>query len=94
MNRYARPESVLQVLEQVDHAGLDRHVEGRHRLVEHQHGGLEREGPGDADALALPAGELVREAVAVLGVEADQLEQLAHPARRGRRAGGGSSSAP
>ena len=36
MNRYARPSSVLQVLEQVHHAGLDRHVERRHRLVEHE----------------------------------------------------------
>ena len=32
--------------------------------------GLEGDGPGDADALALSAGELVRVAVVVLGVEA------------------------
>ena len=31
-----QPELVLQVLEQVDHAGLDRHVQRRHRLVEHE----------------------------------------------------------
>ncbi len=40
--------------------------------------GLERQRPGDADALALAAGELGREAVVVLGVEADQLHQLLH----------------
>ena len=69
-------EAVLQVLEQVDDAGLDRHVEGGDRLVEHEQRRLERQRPGDADPLALPAGELVREPVAVLRVETDQLEQL------------------
>ncbi len=65
-------EGVLELLEQVDDAGLDRHVEGRHRLVEHDQLGLEGQGPGDADPLALPAGELVRVAVGVLGREADR----------------------
>src|SRR5262249_35568510 len=36
---------------------------------------LQRERPGDADALALAAGELVRVTVVVLRVEADQLQQ-------------------
>ena len=41
--------------------------------------GFERERPGDADALALAAGELAREAGQVqLRVEPDDLEQLAH----------------
>src|SRR5262249_15549199 len=39
----------------------------------------ERERPRHADALALPAGELVREAVDVVGREADHLEQLLDP---------------
>ena len=48
---------------------------------------LERQRPRDADPLALAAGELVRVAVGVLGLQADVLEQLAHaragsPARR------------
>src|SRR5439155_3400447 len=55
-----QPEAVLQLLEEVDHARLDGDVEGRHRLVEHEHVGVEGKGPGDADALALAAGELVR----------------------------------
>ena len=38
---------------------------------------LDRERARDADPLALAAGELVREAVEVLGVEPDALEQLA-----------------
>ena len=39
--------------------------------------GLEREGAGDADALALAAGELVRVVVEVLARQADAFEQLA-----------------
>ena len=38
--------------------------------------GLQRERPGDADALPLAAGELGREPVVVLGVEPDELHQL------------------
>ena len=72
-------ELVLQHLEQVDDAGLDRHVERRHGLVEHDQLGLEGQRPGDADALALPAGELVGEAVGVLGRQPDDGEQLLHP---------------
>ena len=41
--------------------------------------GLQRQRPGDADPLALAAGELGREAVVVLGVQPDQLHQLLHP---------------
>ena len=42
MNTYASAELVLQVLEQVHDAGLDRHVERRHRLVEHEQLRVER----------------------------------------------------
>src|SRR4029453_12326686 len=35
--------------------------------------------PGDADALALTTGELVRVTVDVVRVEADQIDQLTHP---------------
>ncbi len=68
---------VLQRLEQIDDLGLDRDVECRHRLVEHDQLRLHRERAGDSDALALPAGELVRIATQVLGVQADTREQLA-----------------
>ena len=71
-------EVVLQVLEQVDDLRLDRDVERRHGLVEHDEPRLDRERPRHADALALAAGELVREAVDVLGRQPDALEQLAH----------------
>jgi hypothetical protein len=61
-------ELVLQVVEQVDHAGLDRDVERRDRLVEHQQLRAEGQRAGDADALALAAGELVREAAPCSGL--------------------------
>ena len=67
---------VLQVFEQVDHLGLDRHVQGRDRLVRHDQLGPQRERAGDPDPLALAAGELVRVAVVVLRVEPDQLQQF------------------
>ena len=75
----AQVELVLELVEQVEHLRLDRHVERRHRLVEHDHLRTERQRPGDADALALTAGELVRVAVAVLGQQADPLEQVGDP---------------
>ncbi len=62
-------EFVLQILQQVDHAGLNRHVERRDGLVENEQLGLQDEGPGDTDALALAARELVRVTVRVVGLE-------------------------
>ena len=70
------PEVVLQVLEQVEDLRLDRDVERRDGLVADDQLRVDRERPRDADALALPARELVREAVVVLRVQADDLEQL------------------
>ena len=70
------PELVLQLLEQVDDAGLDAHVERRHRLVEDDELRLDRQRPGDPDALALTAGELVGVAVGVLGRQTDESQQV------------------
>ena len=77
-------ELVLEVLEQVDDTGLDRHVERRDRLVEHDQRRVQRQRPGDADALALATRELVREAAGVVGGEPDELEQVGDLARRDR----------
>ena len=74
-------ELLLQVLEQVDDLRLDRHVERRDRLVADDQLRLDRERARDADALALAAGELVRIAAHVIGLQADGLQQLR---RRGR----------
>ena len=68
-------ELFLQLHEQVDHLGLDRDVEGRDGLVADDEPRLDGEGPGDADALPLAAGELVRIAVQEARIEADQVHQ-------------------
>src|SRR5206468_5991343 len=67
---------LLQVLQEVDDLGLDRHVQGGDRLVAHDERGVDRQGSGDADALALAAGELVRVAVGEVRVQAHQAQQL------------------
>jgi hypothetical protein len=66
----------LDVFEQVDDLGLDRHIEGRDRLVTHDKLGAQRDRARDTDALALATGELVGVAVVVLGVETDSLHEL------------------
>ena len=60
MKMYDRPNSCLQVLHQVDHLRLDRHVERADRLVGDDDLRVGRERARDADALPLAAGELVR----------------------------------
>ena len=67
-------ELLLKILEQVEDLGLDRDVEGGDGLVADDEPRVERQRPGDADALPLPARELVRVAVDEVGVEADDLE--------------------
>ena len=72
-------ELVLDVLEQIDHLGLHRHIEGGHRLVTDDDARVEGQGPGHPDPLPLPARELVGVAVDVVGVEPHQLQELANP---------------
>ena len=55
----------LQVLHDVEHLGLDGHVQRRRGLVADQELGLRGERARDGDALALAAGELVRVAALV-----------------------------
>ena len=95
MNTYVNRVLVLQVVEQVDHLRLDRDVERGHRLVGDDQLRVQRERARDADALTLPARELVRVAVEVMRREADDVQQLEHALpdlvaacrRRGSRAG-------
>ena len=65
-------ELVLEAL------AVDR-VDRAEGLVHQHHRRVRRERPGDADALLLAARELGRVAVAHLGVQADQVEQLVDP---------------
>ena len=65
------PAIALQVLEQVDHLCLHRDVERGDRFVADDEARLDGERAGDADALALPARQLVREALGRIGREPD-----------------------
>ncbi len=71
-------ELLLEVFEQVHDLGLDRDVERGPRLVADDEVRIGGKRPGDADALPLAAGELVRVAVGEVGVEADRLQQFLH----------------
>ena len=74
-------ELPLEVLEEVQDLRLDRNVERRDRLVADHEVGLEDEGPGDPDPLALAAAELVRVAVGVVRLEADHVHDPLDPGR-------------
>ena len=76
-----QPEPLLEVGQQVEDLGLDRHVERGDRLVADDELGLHGQRPGHPDALALTARELVRIAIDVAS-------------GRGRPAGAGQRSAP
>ena len=67
---------LLQLLEQVDDLGLDGHVQGADGLVAHHELRVQGQGPGDADALALAAGELVGIALLVEALETAVVHDL------------------
>ncbi len=68
--------------QQVGDLRLRRGVQGADGLVRHHATGLGGQHPGNGDALALPAGELVGETVGDGGREPDPLEQDADPGLR------------
>ena len=70
-------ELVLEFLEQVQNLGLNGHIQSGNRLVADNQLGLQRKCTGNADTLTLTAGELMRIAVDVLGVQSDNVQQLA-----------------
>ncbi len=51
---------VLQLLKHIDDLRLNRHIQRRNRLVADDELRVHRECPGNADALPLAAGELMR----------------------------------
>ncbi len=70
-------EPLLKLGEKVEDLRADGLVERRNGLVENDKLGLEREGAGDVDALALPARKLMRIAIGVLrGLESDRVEEF------------------
>ena len=66
---------VLQIRQQVDDLRLDRDIQGRDGLITDDQIGARRQGPGDADALALAAGEFVRKAVDRVARQTDFVHQ-------------------
>ncbi len=79
-------EFLLQLGEQVQDLGLDRDVEGRDGLVEHQELRIEGQCPGHADALALSTRELVRVPLGHSRVHPHQTQEIGDGARSlGRR---------
>ena len=72
------PEIVLKLCDEIHDLCLNRDVERRDRLVEHDHLRVERECPRDTDSLSLSTRELVGKAVSVLGTQADGPKELLH----------------
>ena len=84
-----KAEFGAQPLEEVEHLGLDEHVERGDRLVADQQRGLQGHRAGDGDALRLPAGQLPRVPLPVpRRVQADQVEQVVDPLAARRAAAG------
>ncbi len=71
-------EFLLQVHEQVQHLGLNRHVQCRGGLVRHQHFGLQHHRPRQGDTLTLATGKHVRVALVVLGAQTDLSHHCLH----------------
>ena len=63
--------ALLEIGEKIQDLGLDRHVERRDRLVQHQDFRIEHQRPGNGDALPLTAGEHMRIARVMLGTKTD-----------------------
>ncbi len=70
-------QALLQVGQQVQDLRLDREIERRDGLVQHQDFRLQHEGPRNGDALALAAREHVGITVIVFGPETDEAHHLA-----------------
>ena len=68
----------LELQEQIDGLRLDRHVERGDRLVTDQHIRLHGQRAGNGNALALVAGELVRETVGQTRIEARPFKIAGH----------------
>lgn len=65
-------------MQQVDDLCLNRHIQSGNRLVADDKLRLDGQRAGNADALTLAAGKLVREAVSVFAVQTDGRKQLGY----------------
>ncbi len=75
-------ETLLHLVQQIEHLRLHRDVESGHRLVGHQHVRVHRQRTRNGDPLPLSAGELMRITRHGIGRQIDQLQQLACPLQR------------
>ena len=71
-----RPRSLLQIISRLTTCACTDTSSAETGSSATMQVGLDRQRPGDADALPLPAGELVRIAIRHVGGQADLLEQL------------------
>nr|WP_292799590.1 hypothetical protein [Microbacterium sp.] len=67
---------LLDGLQQLEHARLNRDIQRARGLVGHQHSGVEGQSAGDTDALTLPTRELVRVPVAEIARQFDEVQQI------------------
>ena len=67
---------ILQLIEHVDDLGLNGHVQRRYRLIADDEVGVDGQRAGDADTLALSAGELVSVAGGMFAVQPHMVHQL------------------
>ena len=74
----AQAKPVLQIKQEIDDLRLHRHIKGRDRFIRHNQRRVERQGPRDADALALSAGKGMWKAVHIGGGQADKIEQFTY----------------
>ena len=73
----SQAELVLQVTHQIEDLGLNGNIERRGRFVADDEFGFGCQRAGDGDALALAAGKLVGKFQAVIGMQADEIQQFA-----------------
>ncbi len=72
-------QPLFQILQQIDHLRLDRHIQGRYRLVRNDKPWMQRNRAGDRHALALSSRQRMRIARLPRRIEADLLQQIPHP---------------
>ena len=70
---------LLELGQQVDHLGLDGHIQGRDRFVADDGQGIQGQGPGDADALALASGKFMGVPAHVCRMEPHAVHEEDHP---------------
>jgi hypothetical protein len=67
------PQTLLEILQQINDLRLDRDIEGRNRFIADDKIGAGGQRPRDANTLALPAGELVRITPSVFRQQANHI---------------------